>query len=61
MRNASKPKEVLLDLPFAVAYKQGSSYYAECKSGGRSKEKNAEWAKHAAHVVNDQRAAKQSN
>jgi len=59
MRNTGKPKELILELAHAIAYKQGGSYYAEAKRGGRSREKNAEWAKHVAHVINDQRAAKQ--
>ena len=59
MRNSNKPKEMLIDLPHAIAYRQGSSYYAEAKRGGRSREKNAEWAIHTAHVINDQRAARQ--
>ena len=58
MRNSKSEKQILLDLPHSIAYQQGKSFYAEAKRGGRSREKNAEWAKHAAHVINDQITAR---
>ena len=58
MRNSKCVKHILLDLPHSIAYQQGASFYAEAKRGGRSREKNAEWARHAARVINDQIAAR---
>jgi len=53
----SKPKEIIAEYPYAVAYKQGQGFYAEGllngKPQGKEKARNAEWARHAAQQQSD--------
>jgi hypothetical protein len=61
MKNGSKPKEIIAEYPYSVAYKQGGSYYAEGmldgKPAGRQRCKNADFAKHHAQHNSDSLAA----
>ena len=57
MRNSDKPVEVIAKYKYAIAYKQGKSYYAvgrmNGKNCGRLRTKNEIWARHHAQKQSD--------